>query len=442
MLIEFTVGNYRSFNAPVTFSMVATNLVSRDKCLDENNVYHIDDKLSVLTSAAIYGANASGKTNLALALAFMIRFVRSSSNMPDEDTIPVESFKLSTTTEHEPSFFQIVFIIEGKKYRYGFEATEHNIVSEWLFTTNAKSSGKETKLFVRENDSIKPNPVSFKEGNKLQEKTRPNALFLSVVAQFNGQISKKILKWFRAFNVVSGLRDNRYLEYTVHCVENNVRKDEIHKLIAALDLNIKSFQIEKLPTSDTDDSEVTETEELPSSQIKKKPARVSVKTVHDKYDSKGRISGEVMFDLSKHESEGTRKLFAFAGPLVDTLQNGKVLFIDEMDARLHPNITKAIIKLFNSKDVNPKGAQLIFATHDTNLLSHHLFRRDQIWFTEKNGQGATQLYSLVEYRLEDGVGVRNDASFENEYIRGSYGAVPFIDELTEIIGRANGSAKR
>lgn len=153
-----------------------------------------------------------------------------------------------------------------------------------------------------------------------------------------------------------------------------------------------------------------------------------IKTVHQKFDSQGNHISLELFDLYEQESEGTQKIVSIAGILVDTFKNGDVLIFDEFDARLHPLITKAIVEIFNSQETNYNNAQLIFMTHDTNLLSNKLFRRDQIWFTEKNKYGATDLYSLVEYRI------RNDASFENDYIQGKYGAIPFIGNLNQILG--------
>jgi AAA15 family ATPase/GTPase len=153
----------------------------------------------------------------------------------------------------------------------------------------------------------------------------------------------------------------------------------------------------------------------------------SVQTMHRKFDEKGNSVSTELFDLDEQESEGTQKVFALAGPLVDTLKDGKVLIIDEFDARIHPLISRAIVELFNSNETNPNNAQLIFMTHDTNLLSNKLFRRDQIWFTEKNRYGATDLYSLAEYK------VRNDASFESDYIKGRYGAIPYIGNLNHLI---------
>lgn len=436
MLIEFTVGNFRSFREPVTLSMVAANISSADKSLDENNVFPVDDDLSLLSSAAIYGANASGKSNLAFALFFFRWFVRNSTKaLQDEDPIPIEPFRLSTNFENQPSVFEVVFLLDGRRYRYGFEVTQQRVIAEWLFMAR---TAKETRLFMREGDKITLNEKTFREGRQLADKTRPNALFVSVVAQFNGSTAKKILQWFRAFNVISGLNDN-YLDYTLNCIDQGTNKEEIYEFIRKLDLSIGDFRLEKLHDRINGHSTVApeviphknRNGELPAEREKPR-IPVAVRTAHPKFDADGRQVGEELFDLSNHESEGTRKLFAFAGPLVDTLKHGKRLFIDEMDARLHPLISSAIVRLFHSKESNPKGAQLIFVTHDTNLLSNRMFRRDQIWFAEKDRQGATHLYSLVEYRLENGTGVRNDALFENDYIRGRYGAVPFLGDLAKV----------
>ena len=157
--------------------------------------------------------------------------------------------------------------------------------------------------------------------------------------------------------------------------------------------------------------------------------QAAVKTVHRKYDADGKQTARELFDIETHESEGTNKLFALAGILLDTLRIGKILLIDELDARLHPLITRELICLFNSSETNPHNAQLIFTTHDTNLLSSKTFRKDQIWFTEKDNKGATDLYSLVEYK------VGKDASFERDYIIGKYGAIPFIGNFKELIGQ-------
>ncbi|OZH51795.1 abortive infection protein [Hydrocoleum sp. CS-953] len=426
MLIEFSVGNYLSFKETVTLSMVATNVIAKNKSVDENNVFDVDEELSLLKSVAVYGANASGKSNLIQAMNFMRWFVLNSSKETQlGDAINVEEFKLSTETEREPSFFEIVFILEEKLYRYGFEVDEKKVVSEWLFYV---PKVRESKLFERDENGIKMTKV-FKEGELISDKTRNNALFLSVNAQFNGKISTNIFRWFMDLNIISGLHSDFYQQVTVEYLQDSEYENEIIQLIRKWDLGIDNIKI--VPKNVL----LEELQELPgfTEEFRKRMLeagvqinQIQIKTLHKKYDYEGEMVSQVVFDFQENESEGTKKLFAFAVPILDSLRYGDILIIDELDARLHPIITRAIIELFNSNQTNPENAQLIFTTHDTNLLSNKIFRRDQIWFTEKNRQGATDLYSLVEYK------VRNDASFESDYIKGRYGAIPFLGDLTEL----------
>ncbi len=419
MLIEFSVGNYRSFKEPVTFSMVAANLVAKDKKLDENNVFAVDDELKLLKSAAIYGANASGKSNLAKALRFMTWFmVNSSRETQSTDAINVEPFRLSTDTEDKPSYFELVFLMGGKKYRYGFEANNKQIVSEWLFYV---PKVRETRLFEREMNNFKISK-SY-EASGIQKRTRDNALFLSVSAQFNVGFAENILDFVtEQLNIISGLHDREYFNYTVDCFINNENKSDIIQLVQKLDLGIGDIKVEQEDIS----YEIPEkTTDVMWKFVVGKSSLVG--TTHKKFDENGNYQSIEQFDLKNHESEGTQKLFALSGTLIKTLKQGNILVVDELDARLHPLITTAIVELFNSKEANPNNAQLIFMTHDTNLLSNKLFRRDQIWFTEKNRYGATDLYSLAEYKI------RNDASFESDYIKGRYGAIPYIGDLTLLV---------
>jgi hypothetical protein len=424
MLIEFSVGNYRSFKEQVTFSMVTANLVAKDKKLDENNVFEVNDHLKLLKSAAIYGANASGKSNLASALHFMKWFmINSSKETQSTEKIGVEPFKLSTETEAKPSFFEIVFLMNSKRYRYGFEVTRDKVVSEWLFYV---PKSRETKLFERQQDNISISKTYKAAG--IQQKTRHNALFLSVSAQFNVQIAESILDWLtKTVNIVSGLEDRGYRGYTVSCLMDNENKDEILQLLKKLDVGFGNVKVEESEvTIDSLPHELPD--DIKTFIMKNVKGKVtSVQTMHQKFDEKGNSVSTELFDLDEQESEGTQKVFALAGPLVDTLKNGSVLVIDEFDARIHPLLSRAIVELFNSNETNSSNAQLIFMTHDTNLLSNKLFRRDQIWFTEKNRYGATDLYSLAEYK------VRNDASFESDYIKGRYGAIPYIGNLNHLL---------
>ena len=423
MLIGFSVGNYKSFKETVTLSMVASSITEEEKELDENNVFPIKDKLSLLKSAAIYGANASGKSNLVAAINFMKWFVLNSSKETQvSDAIDIEAFRLSTETEKEPSFFQIVFLLEDKTFRYGFEVNAREVVSEWLFQAD---DSEEKMLFERDFDNYILD--DFPEGQGISDKTRSNVLFLAVVAQFNGKISGKILLWFsKNLQLISGLQDTQYRQETLESFENSGHKQNIIEFIKKLDLGI--LDIVRVKTSVFSISDNTAKYEGSYSSLDPIYVKTKVQTFHPKYDADGKQTSMELFDMEKHESEGTNKLFALAGILLDTLRTGKILLIDELDARLHPLITRELICLFNSNETNPQHAQLIFTTHDTNLLSSKTFRKDQIWFTEKDNKGATDFYSLVEYK------VGKNASVERNYMIGKYGAIPFIGNFKELIG--------
>ncbi|MEO0926272.1 MAG: ATP-binding protein [Cyanobacteria bacterium J06643_13] len=432
MLIEFSVANYLSFKEKVTFSMAATDFGDQteldENTLDKNNIFAVDEELSLLKSAAVYGANASGKSNLIKAFGFMRWFVlNSSSHTQITDEINVSRFRLSTETINQPSFFEIVFILNKKIYRYGFELNKKQILSEWLYYT---SNVQENRYFEREKQNITV-LTRFYEGKFLESKTRPNALFLSVAAQFNGKVSEQILLWFKTVGVLSGINSNIDDLHTLRLMQNNEYKEDILALIRKLDLGINdivihktSISLEDFPTAilekmaQKDGKTITDIETL---------SGVDIKTVHCRYDSDGNFIANEEFDLDRDESEGTKKLFAFAAPILQTLKEGRILFVDELDARLHPLITKTIVELFNSTETNPNNAQLIFTIHDTNLLTKDLFRKDQIWFTEKDRYEATDLYSLVEYELT------SDAMYEGDYIEGRYGAIPFIGDFKSVI---------
>jgi uncharacterized protein len=432
MLIEFTVGNYRSFHAPQTLSMLSANIKSRDSSLDENNVIEVPNNPSLLTSAGVYGANASGKSNLIKALSFMQRFVLES---PKETRatggVNVEPFRLQKTTINQPSHFEIVFIESGERFRYGFEVTKERVTAEWLYYV---PSTKEARLFEREQDEIRIGNY-FKEGRDLIPRTRPNALFLSVVAQFNGPMAQRLVSWFRRIGIISGVNDLGMLPFTIMQLKEGENGKAIKELIYRLDLGIGDLKVEETARREpqlSDDVPEDIRQALLTLMNATEGEYFAVHTLHTQYDGEGNEIGVELFELSEHESEGTQKLFAMAGPLLDTLRDGDVLVVDELDARLHPLMTWEIISLFNNKSTNPNGAQLIFNTQDTNLLDNTLFRRDQIWFVEKDEQGASHLYSLVEFK------VRNDKDYERGYIQGRYGAIPYLSHIQSIVRGKNG----
>lgn len=423
MLIAFNVKNYRSFKDAASFSMVAANLKSKNKRIDEDNLFAVDESVNLLKSAVIYGANASGKSNLIKGLAFMQRFVlKSASESQASEPIPVESFRLSTETEVLPSEFEIIFICDNKRYRYGFVVDPQKVHKEWLYHVPSR---REAQLFMRTDDDFQISR-GFKEGKGLVEKTRENALFLSVAAQFNGPISRTIMKWFKQLRTISGLDDSDYGHFTMQLMDNDKSRIEILEFVKAIDLGISDIKLRKdkieglrVPADMPDDLKSFLENELLR----------SVDTFHKKFDRSGSQVSYEAFDIRKNESEGTKKALFLAGPLLKALQSSETLIVDELDSRLHPLITETIIGMFNSKATNPGNAQLIFASHDINLLkTDKYFRRDQIWFTEKDMYGATDLYSLAEIK------VRNDASFYSDYMKGKYGAIPYIGNVDQLVG--------
>jgi AAA15 family ATPase/GTPase len=419
MLIQFTVGNFLSFNDRKTLNLEAKGISELKKnVITYNNV-------KLLRSAVIYGANSSGKSNFIKALDRMREVVLSSVKLNDSDELAYSPFLLSTESENQPTFFEIVFWQDEIKYRYGFEYNLTNIVNEWLFTGKNKRSEK--PLFIRTEEGIGVTD-KFKEGEGKEPSTNDNRLFISLVAQLGGTISKKILLFFSDYNVLSGIEHDDYKRFTTIMLHNNLNgRDESLLFFQKLKLGFKDI---KILESDFNPLEISEQlpEEIRSKLIKDLTGtrRVTLKTIHNKFDKKGKIVNEVILDKLKNESEGTNKIIDLSGPIFDTLISGKILIIDELDAKLHPLITTHIVELFNSTETNPNNAQLIFATHDTNLLGENLFRRDQIWFTEKDEFEQTDLYSLYDFNLPDGSKVRNDSNIERNYIRGRYGAIPFI----------------
>lgn len=401
MLIEFTVGNHLSIKEKKTLSLEAASIKEYEGNLIDTGEYRL------LRSAVIYGANSSGKSNFINSLTTMQVIIRESAKKTSTDKINVKPFLLSTETENEPSYFEVLFLLDGIRYRYGFEVNEIRVVSEWLFLCKGK---KESQLFFRQNDSIEFSS-SFSEGKGLEERTRDNALFLSVADQFNGPLSKKIMAWFNTHAILSGLKHENDRFFTLALYDNEFWRKELVIFLDQFNLGFSEFGV---------DEDVT-------------PNRKnSVFTYHNKFDDIGLALSKIKFNLSNQESSGTNKLFDIAGYIVVGLILGRLTIIDELDAKLHPLITLAIVNLFNSPIHNKNNAQLIFATHDTNLLNTGCFRRDQIYFTEKDRLESTDLYSLVEYQEPDGTKIRNDRKFEKDYIQGRYGAIPFIGDFLSL----------
>ena len=425
MLIQFSTSNFRTFKEKVTLSMIASNY-DKETREAENIFLNTKYKLRNLKSAVIYGANASGKSKFMEAIMFMRHFViNSSKDSQKGDEIDVEPFRLSSDTIDAPSEFEVVFLFKDIQYRYGFEVDKVKVVSEWLYQ---KPKTKEIELYFREYQDFEIHQRNFKKGAIAVKEglVRDNALLLSLAAQLNDEIAINVIDWFKSLKTISGLREEGYQGYTMSRTKEPKTKLRILELLKAADLGIQDIKlelldIEKLPKElpkEIRDRLIRESKEENSEIVS------DVLTTHKQYDSNNKHIDDIHFSMDEDESSGTRKFFALTGPIIDVLENGYILVVDELDSKLHPNLVCKLVSLFNSKDLNPNNAQLIFNTHDTNLLGSGLFRRDQIWFTEKNKYGSVNLYSLADFKTDS---VRKNEAFEENYIRGKYGSVPYLD---------------
>jgi uncharacterized protein len=433
MLIEFTFGNFRSFKDVTTLSMVAARISSKYDELDKENVQLIDPKLSLLKSKAIYGQNASGKSNIVKALVTFLRIVRHSVISEEVISKLIEPFKLNKEGIKEPTFFQIIFrtTTDATIYRYGFEIQDSKVLSEWLF---AKTGREEVPYFTREGMVVEVKN-RFKEAKKFEKLSlnndseifRNNSLFLTSVAAMGGIFAKTILNAIGNITVTSGLNDPRIKVVLREMLDDKAMKESILNLVRAADFDIENIE----PRHSKSEEEISDDDipdELASifetGKLKKMPTFVTKRAV---FGTNGAKIDSITHDFEEWESEGTKKFLLLTPFLLSTLNAGNTLVIDEFDARLHPNLTKKIVQIFNSIRTNPKGAQLIFVTHDSNLLNANLLRRDQICFVDKDKLGVSSLRTLVEFK-----GVRNDASFEKAYLNGEYGAVPFLNRFEQI----------
>lgn len=423
MFLQFTVNNFLSIKEKATFSML-------DSSKEDKNSFSIRD-YNLLRTSVIYGANASGKTNILKAMSFMRTLVLNKYKIiQSTDILPYSPFRLNTSTKESSSSFEMVFFIDEKKYRYGFELDSTTIYSEWLFEDE---KGKEAKLFYRDIDEEDyVNNQKFKEGYSFFDKSNKkiniaqNQLFLWVCDRLaNSDISKSILKWFSNFNMLDGTDSNGYLNFTLRKMEDEEFKKEIVNLVKTADIGIENIDLQEDDIHFEDVSKVPLPDFIKEEILKNGGVKsISINTSHKVFDDKNNFITHETFELEKDESFGTKKFFKISAPVIDTLKNGKILLIDELDSSLHPILTKHLIKLFNDEKINKNNAQLIFTTHDTNLLKPTIFKREQIWFTQKDKYGSTNLYSMLEIK-----GVRASDDFEKHYIQGKYGAVPYIGEF-------------
>lgn len=428
MILEFSVENFLSIKNLSTLSMIGAKSIKEH---ESTNSIQIDKNFKVLKSAVIYGSNASGKSNFLNAIGFMKSVVLNSFKdaISEESSgkIALNKFLLSTETDDKSSYFEVVFSCEDRKYRYGFEISEDIIESEWLYYTDSR----ETPLFTRDGQKFDINKSSFNEGLGLEKRTRENVLFLSLVAQLNGDLANKIIGWFKNLNLISGIHDRSYKRYTIDRLKSDknflkwlsdfINFLEITKL-STEEEEVEDIDLETLKKKEKDEEIINFFSSLQKIQSKQ-PRRDRIITWHRKFDKNNLLVDSVPFSFDSDESEGTKKLIYLLGPWYDSLKSGKILVVDELDSRLHSKLTLKLVEYFHRHNTNK--AQLIFAVHDTSILNKDVFRRDQIWFIDKDQFGVSNFYSLADFSSEK---VRNKSAFDKNYLDGKYGAIPSINE--------------
>ena len=402
MLLEFSFANFLSFRDKVTISMVATAL--RDRKADIGDATFgvgEDTAISLNRCCTLFGANASGKSNVVKALAFFKWFtMNSSKDVQAGEEIPVRNYALSSVSAAEPSLFEIMLFADGNTYRYGFEVNTKEVCREWLYIKSDKKRSKEIELFYRDGKRFETHP-KFSIGKELADKNmvRDNALLLSLAGQFNDLYAKTIMNWLNDTTIITANSETEMWAIALKAMENPETRNRMVEFSRYADLGIEDISLSEL----------------------------GVLTSHTQYDDEGRETASVTFSMKESESEGTVKYFSLAYPILDTLEHGKRLIVDEFGSKLHTLLITRVISLFNTKAGNPNKAQLMVTLHDTNILNNSLLRRDQIWFTQKNGRGESELYSLSDYK------VRSDASYEKDYLLGKYGATPIIEDLSKAL---------
>ncbi|MEW6220982.1 MAG: ATP-binding protein [Thermodesulfobacteriota bacterium] len=420
MLLEFSVANFRSFWQTQALQMTA----GPGRELRESNCFssQVPGVPNLLRSVVLYGPNAGGKSNLIRAMDFMKQFVLGSAKEGQEgEPIPVQPFLFHPEASSRASEVQVLVIQDGVRYQYGFAATRERVTAEWLL---AFPGGRPQRWLDRRYD-----PATGKEswhlGNKLtgpkrlwQEATRPNALFLSTAVQLNALALKPLFHWFRELAVIPhGVLVDPV--FSIEQCQDEAIRQRVVAFLNAADLSIADVRLEKRPFSPEDlpaDLPADLREQVRQELEGKKLVRVQL--LHPVPGGHGTVS----LPLGE-ESDGTRKLFAYAGPWLDILASGRIAFVDELDNSLHPAIVRFLLRRLHDPAAGSQGGQVIFSSHDTSILDPEVLRRDQIWFVERDAASASCLRPLSDFSPRKG------EALQKGYLRGRYGGLPYLSEI-------------
>lgn len=430
MLIEFKFGNFRSFRDEAVLSMEAMGLGRLKNCLISYN------SMKLIPSVAIYGKNGGGKSNVIRAFWLAVQFIKNAQRTQHENAkIPVKPFLLNDYSKDEPTFFEFAYVLDNVKYIYGFSATKEKIFSEYLYHS---PKGQKATVFTRTEQKF----IFTEEKAKrklISEAVAPNQLFFSVACTMNDADCMRAMKWFRDYVFFS--RD--YADIPEQLLEYSNDKNMLAAISGyakAADLGIEKMEFEFKDEVVKDfESEKNIPEEIRFaltafmqnlkensniSEIGLQKSEVRATSYHNGINKNG-IKTSFTLDLSD-ESDGTRKLMSIAPAIESVLNNGGIVLVDELEKELHPMLVNYIVAKFQSKTSNPNGAQLIFTTHNTELLNMELMRKDQLYFADKNRKdGASELYSIGDFSTKTADNIRKG------YLAGKYGATPDI-EIEEV----------
>ncbi|MHB1678683.1 MAG: AAA family ATPase [Sulfuriferula sp.] len=413
MLLEFRIRNFRSIRDELVVSFVAT----KDKKLADTHLIStgITNLPHLLRSAVVYGPNASGKSTLLLALQFMRAVVaESASIMQPGQAFNVQPFRLDRDYVRQPTEFEMTFLLGGVRHQYGFSLTPERIISEWLLVyRTAKPQQWFSRKFDEQTQSSNYEFSTHLSGpRKLwEETTRPNALFLSTAAQLNSELLGPIFRWLVEHPVYFPAGLSPLPDLTTQLLQTDEGRRSVSDFLVSADISISDVLTVSRPGFQQNLMFGPDGAKFSREEREMLMPQFVHNTKH----------GSAVFELHE-ESQGTQRLYTLIAPVLDVLKQGRLLIVDELDSSLHPLLVRRLVRMFQQPETNPKGAQLLFSTHDTSLLDRTLFRRDQIWFTEKDQDQATRLYSLSDFSP------RETEAWEKGYLTGRYGAVPFFSD--------------
>lgn len=428
MLIQFNFKNFKSFRDEVSLDLTATKITEHEGHVAEA----ANDKL--LKVAAIYGANASGKSNVYDAFEYMTYYVDESFKFGDEEErrrktgdsyLKVTPFLFDENSRDEETTFEVFYVDNsedtGKTYQYGFSLKKDEVVEEWLYSKAKTARNKYRTIFYRKKgEELEMNGFSKNHVENIKASLNKESLIVSLGSKLRIAKLKKVRDWFLSNEIVNfgDPAENFFLSRVLPegFVDRKEVQDNVVEYFASFDEAIQDFNVEELPQEDEKDNS--------------KSYKIDV--LHKMGDA-----GKMASIPLKQESGGTLKMFALYPSLKEVLDQGSTLFIDELNARLHPLLVRNIILTFLSPEINTRNAQLVFTTHDIWQFSNELLRRDEIWMVNKSRDGVSELYSLVEFKDEEGNKVRRDEALAKNYLTGNYGAIPALKPMKMLKGRTS-----